>query len=38
MRILLINACNEFGLNTIDKKIEKYVKTHDIKLIKEIIS
>ena len=34
----LINACNEFGLKTIDKKIEKYVKTHDIKLIKEIIS
>lgn len=33
----LINACNEFGLKTIDKKIEKYVKTHDIKLIKEII-
>ena len=34
----LINACNEFGLKTIDKKIEKYVKTHDIKLIKESIS
>ena len=34
----LINACNEFGLKTIDKKIEKYVKIHDIKLIKEIIS
>lgn len=34
----LINACNEFGLKTIDKKIEKYIKTHDIKLIKEIIS
>jgi len=33
----LINACNEFGLK-IDKKIEKYVKTHDIKLVKEIIS
>ena len=30
----LINACNEFGLKTIDKKIEKYVKTHDIKLCK----
>ena len=34
----IINACNEFGLKTIDKQIEKYVKTHDIKLIKEIIS
>lgn len=26
----IINACNEFGLKTIDKQIEKYVKTHDI--------
>lgn len=34
----IINTCNDFGLKTIDKKIEKYVKTHDIKLIKEIIS
>lgn len=34
----LINACTEFGLKTIDKKIENYVKIHDIKLIKEIIS
>ena len=34
----LINACKEFGFKTIDKKIEKHVKTHDIKLIKEIIS
>ena len=33
----IINACNEFGLITIDEKIEKYVKTHDIKLVKEII-
>ena len=32
----LIDACNEFALiTTIDKKIEKYIKTHDIKLIKE---
>ena len=34
----LINACNEFGFKTLDKKIEKYVKTHDIQLIKEFIS
>ena len=35
----IIKACNEFALiTTIDKKIEKYFKTHDIKLIKEIKS
>lgn len=35
----LINACNDFDLiTTIDKKIEKYFKTHDIKLVKEIVS
>lgn len=34
-----INACNEFALiTTLDKKIEKYIKTHDVKLIKEFIS
>ena len=33
-----INACNEFALiTTLDKKIEKYFKTHDIKLINELI-
>ena len=30
-------ASTEFGLKTIDKKIEKYVKTHDIKPVKEFI-
>ena len=35
----IIKACNEFALiTTIDKKIEKYFKTHDIKLVKEIKS
>lgn len=35
----IIKACNEFALiTTIDKKIEKFFKTHDIKLIKEIKS
>ena len=35
----IIKACNEFALiTTIDKKIEKYFRTHDIKLIKEIKS
>ena len=35
----IIKACNEFALiTTIDKKIEKYFKTHDIKLIKDIKS
>lgn len=30
---------NEFeGITTIDKKIEKYFKTHNIKLVKEIVS
>ncbi len=33
----ITKACNEFGLETIDKKIEKYVKTHDIKPVKEFI-
>ena len=35
----VIKACDEFALiPTIDKKIEKYLKTHDITLIKKIVS
>lgn len=33
----IINECKEFGITTVDKKIEKYIKTHDITL-KEIVN
>ena len=33
----IINECKEFGITTVDKKIEKYIKTHDIGL-KEIVN
>lgn len=33
----IINECNEFGITTVDKKIEKYIKTHDVTL-KEIVN
>ena len=33
----IIEECRKYGINTIDKKIEKYIKTHDIAL-KEMIN
>lgn len=33
----IINECREFGITTVDKKIEKYIKTHDVTL-KEIVN
>lgn len=33
----IIKECNEFGITTVDKKIEKYIKTHDVTL-KEIVN
>ena len=33
----LIKECGEFGITTVDKKIEKYIKTHDVAL-KEIVN
>ena len=32
----IIKECKEFGITTIDKKIEKYIRTHDVTL-KEIV-
>lgn len=28
----IIGECEEFGISTVDKKIEKYIKTHDVTL------
>lgn len=33
----IINECRESGITTVDKKIEKYIKTHDVAL-KEIVN
>jgi len=33
----IISECKEFGIKTVNKKIEKYIKTHDITL-KEIVN
>ena len=33
----IMKECNEFGITTVDKKIEKYIKTHDVTL-KEIVN
>ena len=33
----IIKECKEFGITTVDKKIEKYIKTHDVTL-KEIVN
>lgn len=33
----IIKECREFGITTVDKKIEKYIKTHDVTL-KEIVN
>lgn len=33
----IIKECNEFGITTVDEKIEKYIKTHDVTL-KEIVN
>lgn len=33
----IINECKEFGITTVDKKIDKYIKTHDVTL-KEIVN
>lgn len=33
----IIEECKEYGITTIDKKIEKFIKTHDITL-KEMIN
>ena len=33
----IMKECNEFGITTVDKKIEKYIKTHDVPL-KEIVN
>lgn len=33
----IINECREAGITTVDKKIEKYIKTHDVAL-KEIVN
>lgn len=33
----IIKECKEFGITTVDKKIEKYIKTHDVTL-QEIVN
>ena len=33
----IIEECNEIGISTVDKKIEKYIKTHDVAL-REIVN
>lgn len=33
----IIKECGESGITTVDKKIEKYIKTHDVAL-KEIVN
>ena len=34
----IMGACEDFGLKTAKKRIEKYVKTHDINPIKQLVA